>query len=154
MKKYETTFVLDAGVDQSVLEKELSIVEGIIADGGGEVLDIERWGVRRFAYELKKRHQGNYIHVKFESPGDIPDKLAKTFRINEKILRYLTVLSPPADTTPIITKQEKVGAEDIPIPVESSEEKSEFETAPVSEEMVEKTPDDETVDTEEKEDNQ
>jgi small subunit ribosomal protein S6 len=113
MRKYETTFVLDAGVDQSVLEKELGVVEGTITEGGGKVLDIEKWGVRRFAYEIKKRHQGNYIHVKFEAPGDVPDQLTKKFRINEKILRYLTVLSPFSEDVPVASEIDDPHEEDI-----------------------------------------
>ena len=93
MKKYETTFVLDAGIDQVVIDNEVNNVEQIITSNGGKVLDVEKWVVRRFAYELKKRHQGSYIHVKFEGSKDIPDRLARQYRINENILRYLTVVS-------------------------------------------------------------
>lgn len=94
MNRYETTFILDAGVEQSFIDNEIKTVEGIITSNGGEVLEVERWGIKRFAYELKKRHQGNYIHIKFHGPGDIPDKLSRSYRFNENILRFLTVLSP------------------------------------------------------------
>jgi len=93
MNKYETTFVLDAGVDQAVIDNEIGNIERIITAEGGKVLDVEKWGFRRFAYVLKKRHHGNYIHIKFEGSGTVPDQLARQFRINENILRFLTVVS-------------------------------------------------------------
>jgi small subunit ribosomal protein S6 len=93
VKKYETTFVLDAGVDEVVIDGEIKNVESIISANGGKMLDVERWGVKRFSYEIKKRHQGNYIHIKFEGDGNIPLELSKQYNINESILRHLTVLS-------------------------------------------------------------
>ncbi|MBD3169648.1 MAG: 30S ribosomal protein S6 [candidate division Zixibacteria bacterium] len=97
MNKYETTIVLDVGLDQSAVENEISNVERIIAGKGGNVIEVEKWGVKRFAYELKKRHQGNYIHIKFESDGSVPKDLASQFNFNENIIRYLTVVSEEAE---------------------------------------------------------
>ena len=97
MKKYETTIVLDAGVDPAAIDNEIGSIGNTITANGGKILTVERWGVRRFAYELKKRHQGNYIHIKFEGPGGIPDQLNQQYRINEKILRFMTVVSVEVD---------------------------------------------------------
>ncbi len=93
MKKYETTFVLDIGVDTALIDSEIGSLEKIITENGGKILKVEKWGVKRFAYELKKRHQGNYFHVKFEGTGELPGSLNRHFQLDEHVLRHLTVVS-------------------------------------------------------------
>ncbi|MBD3234898.1 MAG: 30S ribosomal protein S6 [candidate division Zixibacteria bacterium] len=110
MKKYETTFVLDAGVDTALIDSEIGNLEKIITENGGKVLKVEKWGVKRFAYELKKRHQGNYFHVKFEGTGELPGLLNRHFQIDEHVLRHLTVVSEEVGGMEGALERERTGA--------------------------------------------
>ncbi len=135
MKQYETTIVLDAGVEESLIESEIEKINQIIKENGGKIADVERWGVRRFAYELKKRHQGYYIHIRFLGSGSTPDKLVRHYRMDENILRFMTVVSQiEAVEAKTIEKEDSV-EESVPeAEIDGSEVKATADTEPITEE--------------------
>jgi small subunit ribosomal protein S6 len=63
-----------------------------ISKNGGEVANVERWGRRRLAYAIKKKSAGFYVQLLHKSPSDIVPKLDQTFKLDEDIIRYLTVV--------------------------------------------------------------
>ncbi len=59
---------------------------------GGEVATVDRWGRRRLAYTIKKKNAGFYVQVLHKSPTDIVAKLEQAFRLDEEVIRHLTVV--------------------------------------------------------------
>jgi small subunit ribosomal protein S6 len=93
LKLYETTFITDSRQPESEIETEIKRVEETITSNGGEIVETQRWGVRRLAYEIEKQKQGYYAHFLYKSESEVPSKLETGFRVNEKIMRFLTVVS-------------------------------------------------------------
>ena len=71
MPRYETVFVLDPSLDEKAVPNEIKKVEDLIRDHKGEVLKIDKWGKKRFAYPIKKKHEGFYTLILFEGEGGI-----------------------------------------------------------------------------------
>ena len=94
MKLYETTIIYDPGLEEARINEELERVTGPIAQAGGEVVEVQRWGKKKLAYNIKKRRDGTYIHVKHKSPAPLISEMDRRFRLNESVLRHLTVLAP------------------------------------------------------------
>jgi len=94
MKVYETTVVFDPGLEEARINEEVDRLSQTIAQAGGEVLDVQRWGKRKLAYIVRKRRDGAYVHVKHKSPPEHIAEMDRRFRLNESVLRYLTVLAP------------------------------------------------------------
>ena len=99
MTKYETTFILDPGLDENQVNEEVKKVGQVIQDLGGEVLEVQRWGKRRLAYEINRRRDGIYTLLMYQGPGPIVKDLERRFRLNESVLRSLTVLHVPPELT-------------------------------------------------------
>ena len=99
MTKYETTFILEPGMDDTRVGEEIDRASGWIKDLGGEVLEVQRWGKRRLAYEIGRRRDGIYTLVLYSGPGTIVKELDRRFRLNESVLRSLTVLHVPPELT-------------------------------------------------------
>ena len=99
MKPYETTFVLDSSLDTEAIEKEIKKVTDIIANLGGNILKLERWGIKRFAYPIAKKQQGFYVYTLFEGSLKTPKELEKNYQLSEFCLRYLTLLYPGEEKT-------------------------------------------------------
>jgi small subunit ribosomal protein S6 len=97
--KYETTFILDPGLDETKVNEEVDRVTESIKTLGGEVLEVQRWGKRRLAYEIGRRRDGVYTLVLYQGPGAIVKELERRFRLNESVLRSLTVLHVPPELT-------------------------------------------------------
>ena len=93
MSIYETVFVLDSQLEDSVLDKRVQEVLNFLSQHAERVINVERWGNRRLAYEIKKRQQGYYVLVLYEAPGTMIGELERMFRLDEAVLRYLTIRS-------------------------------------------------------------
>jgi small subunit ribosomal protein S6 len=94
--KYETTFILEPGLDDARVNDEVNKVTQWIQDSGGEVIDVQRWGKRRLAYEIRKKRDGIYTMVFHQGAGDAVKELERRLRLNESVLRVLTVVHVPA----------------------------------------------------------
>jgi small subunit ribosomal protein S6 len=80
------------------------VVDAMIPDDQGKLVKLDRWGKRKLAYAIRKRTHGEYAVFYYEGTGAIAAELDKRFRINENILRWLTVadnpVGVPADKVP------------------------------------------------------
>lgn len=99
MTKYETTFILDPGLDEAKVNEEVDRVVQWIKGLGGEVLEVQRWGKKRLAYEIGRRRDGIYTLLLYEGPGATVKELERRFRLNESVLRSLTVIHVPPELT-------------------------------------------------------
>ena len=93
MKIYETTIIFDPGLEEARINDEVERVSQSIGQVGGEVIEVQRWGKRKLAYNIRKRRDGTYIHIKYKSPPELIGEMDRRFRLNEGVLRHLTVLA-------------------------------------------------------------
>jgi len=121
MPLYETTFILSPDLEEADLEKNIERYTGIITGGGGKIEKEERWGMRRMAYEIKKKSQGYYVHVLHDSGPDIPRELERQFLLNEFCFRYLTVRAEKPAPEP---EPKKTPFKDAPATAEPSGDKA------------------------------
>jgi small subunit ribosomal protein S6 len=91
MPHYETGIILAPDQDEGALEERVSRVQDLVAAQGGAVVDVERWGTRRLAYTIKGHRQGQYVFVGFDAPPATVAELERTYRVDEAILRHLTI---------------------------------------------------------------
>lgn len=92
MRFYETTIVLSPQSDDAAIGHEIDKITQTITAESGRLVGTQKWGVKRMAYPIQKHSQGQYIHFVYQAPPSVPGKLESAFRINENILRHLTVL--------------------------------------------------------------
>ncbi len=95
MSKYETTFVVDSLQKSENKEHIVTKVENFIKNNGGKIGEVENWGKKRLAYEINRKQYGNYYQIHFEGPGNLPGLLEREYRLEEGILRFLTITSDP-----------------------------------------------------------
>jgi small subunit ribosomal protein S6 len=89
---YETTFIVNASLDDPQIDTAIEKVKDIIAKASGEIIEIVKWGRKRFAFPIKKRNNGFYVVVAFRAPGDVITRLERYFQIDENILRFLIIM--------------------------------------------------------------
>ena len=93
MKTYETTIIFDPGLEEARINEEVDRVSQSIAQAQGEIVEVQRWGKRKLAYNIRKRRDGTYIHIKHKSPPTLIGEMDRRFRLHEGVLRHLTVLA-------------------------------------------------------------
>jgi len=94
MRDYETVFILDPALDENQVKEEVDKVRNLITSLGGEVTSAEPPIRKRLAYEIGGKSDGYYALVIFKAePGSIKE-MERAYRLNEKVLRHIVVVSP------------------------------------------------------------
>ena len=99
MSKYETTFILEPGLDEGKIGEEIERVSQWVKDLGGEVLEVQRWGKKRLAYEIGRKRDGVYTLLLYQGPGAMVKEIERRLRLNESVMRVLTVMHVPPELT-------------------------------------------------------
>jgi small subunit ribosomal protein S6 len=89
-RQYEVVFIVDPTVDDEVAK----LTEGfkqIVIDQGGTVTKAETMGKRQLAYEILHKKEGTFVLMEIEGSGREIAELERRMRVNDRILRYLTV---------------------------------------------------------------
>lgn len=97
MREYETVFIIDPACDESTVDKEIANVEEVISERHGKIIEVQRWGKRRLAYEIKRKKEGIYAFVRFKAGPSALQELSRRFKLNELILRHMIVMSQEAE---------------------------------------------------------
>ena len=91
MPLYENVFIARQDISSAQAEALADSFVQLIADQGGEVKKRENWGLRNLAYRMNKNRKGHYVLFNIEAPAAAIAELERTMRINEDVLRYLTL---------------------------------------------------------------
>jgi len=110
MRRYETFIILDP--DLSV-EQRLPVIErvkDILSQMGGFLIRIDEWGSRKLAYTVAKKERGYYVRFDFGGTGQVVNEMERFFRIDERVLKHMSVLLDPSPNIEKI-KEEMAKAE-------------------------------------------
>ena len=90
MKKYEIMYILKPELDADQIKAANATLQKILESNGAKVEDINEWGLRDLAYEIKKERKGYYVVVKLSAPDTKAiDEFNRLVRIDANVLRYL-----------------------------------------------------------------
>ena len=98
MAFYENTIVAKQDTPEKDLKNIKDKYNEIINSSSGKVIKIEEWGLLSLAKKIKKYKKGFYIHYKFEGNGLTINELEKKVKIDNSIIRHLTVKYKSLDT--------------------------------------------------------
>jgi small subunit ribosomal protein S6 len=91
MRHYETLFVINPDLSEEDTNQLIEKFSGVLSKGGADILKTDLWGRRRLAYPIKKFNKGFYVVLEYGSDPEAVTEMERLFRIDEKILRFLTV---------------------------------------------------------------
>ena len=91
MRKYETIYIQNPILDEEAVKANIEKFKGIIENGGGTVDNVDFWGKRKLAYEIKKVSEGYYTLFNFTAGPELPKELDRVFRITDGIIRHIIV---------------------------------------------------------------
>lgn len=87
MRDYEAMVIVDARLEEGDIQKAVDRFTTAVADEGGKVGTTDRWGVRRFAYEIDHQREGYYFVMGFQAEDDIVQNLTRLLRISDEYIR-------------------------------------------------------------------
>ena len=111
MRHYETTYILRPNLGEEQFSEVIDRTNGIVTGDNGAIIALDRWGMKKLAYEIKKEAQGYYIYMNYAALGSTIQEIERIFRIDDRVLRYLTVkLADEIDEAGIDQEKERIAA--------------------------------------------
>ena len=87
MRDYEAMVIVDARLEEGNIQKAVDRFVGVINDTGGKVANVDRWGTRKFTYEIDHRNEGYYFVTTFAAPEDTVEQLRRLLQISDEFVR-------------------------------------------------------------------
>ena len=92
MRMYETIFITDPDLQDEVRNTLFDKFKGILEQEGGILANFDDWGNKKLAYEIARKSRGHYICMTYGGTGPLVSELERTFRLDDKVLKYMTIL--------------------------------------------------------------
>ena len=92
LREYETIYILRPDTQNDKVAEVNQRVRAIIETGGGVVLNVDNWGKRKLAYEIKKELKGIYLFWQYLGPAKVVTEFERNMRMLDHVIRYMTVM--------------------------------------------------------------
>jgi small subunit ribosomal protein S6 len=112
MPLYENVFIARQDISGAQVDALADTFTQLVADNGGEVKKREYWGLRNLAYRMRKNRKGHYVLLNIAAPPATVAELERTMRINEDVIRYLTIRVDALEEGPSAVMQSRGGRDD------------------------------------------
>lgn len=107
MAFYETVFIARQDLSAAQVEALATNLTDILKQGKGDVTKTEFCGLRNLAYSIKKNRKGHYVLFNIDAPAPTVKEMERQMRLNEDILRFLTIKVEHLDPEPSPLMQSK-----------------------------------------------
>lgn len=110
MPTYEHVFIARQDVSSQHVDTLLETFKDVITEGGGSIGKTEYWGLRNLAYRIRKNRKGHYVLMNIDAPHPAVAEMERQMRLNEDVLRFMTLRTKEMDETPsamMIAKEER-----------------------------------------------
>jgi small subunit ribosomal protein S6 len=102
MSLYETVFIARHDLSPSQVDGLIKNYIQVFEENDGKVIKQEYWGLKSLAYRIKKNRKGHYVLFQIDAPSAALQEVERQMRLNEDILRYLSISVEEHDEAPSI----------------------------------------------------
>jgi len=89
MNKYEVLYILQGDASDDAKTACADKFAALIAELGGTVTTVDKWGMRKFAYPINYKTEGYYVLMIFEAEPTVPAELERQMRNDENVVRFM-----------------------------------------------------------------
>ena len=101
-RRYETVYIFDSVLEEPAINEKLTRFHALLTkDGKGTITNVSHWGKRTMTFKIKKRDTGYYVVAQFETAGELLPEYERAVKLDEGVLRYLTVLAEREQPKPV-----------------------------------------------------
>ena len=92
MRKYEIMLILPADADDKVIATATDRISQVLAEHGGSIGKVDRWGKRRLSYEIGRQTEGVYLLVECEADPPSIKELDRVLSLADEVVRFKVVV--------------------------------------------------------------
>ena len=112
MAFYENVFIARQDISAAQVDSLADQFTELLKEHGGDVKKREYWGLKNLAYRIKKNRKGHYVLLNIDAPAAALHELERNMRINEDVIRYLTVKVDELEEEPSMMMRSRGGRDD------------------------------------------
>jgi small subunit ribosomal protein S6 len=94
MRPYEVMIILDAALEEDAIRAQIDKAQEIIRTNGGNPTRVDRWGKRRFAYEVKHQWEGYYVLIEATAEPIAMSELDRALHLADEVIRHKVIRLP------------------------------------------------------------
>ncbi len=91
-REYETVLILRPEIGKQSIVELVERIRSILEREGGSLIRVDNWGLRTLAYAIRRNKRGVYLYTRYLGGSGMVTELERNLRINDQVLRFLTVL--------------------------------------------------------------
>lgn len=91
MRIYEELFIVKPDATDELIDPLIEQLKGTITKGKGTIEKVDKWGVRKLAYRVKKQAEGFYILMQFSTSAETVRELERRLRVSDLVIKFITV---------------------------------------------------------------
>ncbi|MBX7531388.1 30S ribosomal protein S6 [Qipengyuania sp. 1XM1-15A] len=91
MALYEHVFLARQDLSQAQVDQLAATATEIVENNDGKVTKTETWGLKNLAYKIDRNRKAHFVMLNIEGPGSVVSELERQTRINEDVIRYMTI---------------------------------------------------------------
>lgn len=107
MALYEHVFLARQDVSSQQVEALVEQFKGILESNGGSVGRVENWGLKSLSYRMNKNRKAHYTLMDIDAPANAVQEMERQMRINEDVLRYMTIRVDEHEEGPSVMMQKR-----------------------------------------------
>ena len=91
MNKYELLVILSAEIDDANKDAMVEKIQNLVESKGGKVDNVDKWGVKKYAYPINYKKEGYYVLFNLEAPASALAEVEKVLNITDNVVRQMFV---------------------------------------------------------------
>ena len=99
MRRYEALVIVDSRLEEGDIQKAVDRFSGMVTELGGNVASVDRWGTRKFAYEIDHHKDGYYFVTTFDATPEAVARLDRAVIVSDEYVRGKIVRPEPSATS-------------------------------------------------------
>ncbi len=91
MRRYETTYILRPTLSEDEVTAVIEATNSVLSGDNGQIIALDKWGVRTLAYLIQKETQGYYVYCDYATSPVNVSEMERKFRIDDSVMKYMTI---------------------------------------------------------------
>lgn len=91
MRRYETIYILRPSLGEDEINTVIENTNQIIQEENGTIIELNKWGMKKLAYLIKKESLGYYVYCDYAGTPAAVSEIERKFRIDDSVLKYMTI---------------------------------------------------------------
>ena len=112
MSHYENIFIARQDISAAQVDALADAFSEVVTGAGGQIHRREYWGLKSLQYRIKKNRKGHYVLMNIEAPSEAMQEMERQMRLNEDVLRHMTIRTEEIPEGPSVMMQGRGGRDD------------------------------------------